>query len=258
MKYINPEPKLDDKKLQYTNINDSIDYKKFDTIYFAFIDVLGFQKTFDDMHLSGNGESIKKYSEVFKYYFALMNSAQFMRNDGCYAGQTSDSLYFYTTRPDFLWQFIKIFSHFNLYAMSKNVFFRGGIAKGNLYINQNYQFFGDSVINAYLLESKISKNPIILLDDKTFDDLKDYAGNEYLIKDANRRHFIRPFAFLEHEEKLDFIDVSILKKIKPNDIISNIKRNKQLFEYDEKNFNKYIFLLTEFEEKQKTKQNKGE
>lgn len=256
MAYINPEPKLDEDKSQISNTSDVIEYNKINPVYFAFIDVLGFQNTYDKMHLSKNEESIKKYSNVFKYYFSLMNSAKFIKDDCCYAGQTSDSLYFYTDRLDYLFEFIKIFAHFNLYAMSQNVFFRGGIAKGELYIKEKYQYFGDSVIKAYLLESQISKYPIMLLDENTYNDIKSYNENEYLIDNSNKRHLIKPFAYLNKDIKLDLCDETILKKINSKDIISNINENKQLFEYDEKNFNKYVFLLTQLEEKDKI--NKGE
>lgn len=70
------------------------------------------------------------------------------------------TVYIYIDRSDFLLEFMKIFSYFNLYAMSKNVFFRGGIAKGNLYKKEKYQFYGNSMIYAYFMESVISKYPI--------------------------------------------------------------------------------------------------
>lgn len=79
--------------------------------------------------------------------------------------------------------FIDIFNHFNLYAMSKNVFFRGGISQGELFKKENYQFFGDSVIGTYLLESNISKFPIITIDKNTYNDLK-------AIKDLNNMMII--------------------------------------------------------------------
>lgn len=159
MAYVNPEPILEDviREIKEEAVSD---YTRMDEVYFAFIDVLGFKKTFDDIRISKEEDMADKYRDVFNYYFELMGEAKFMergKSTGCYAGQTSDSLYFYTDRSDFLVEFMKIFSHFNLYAMSRNVFFRGGIAKGNLYKKEKYQFYGNSVIYAYLMESVISK-----------------------------------------------------------------------------------------------------
>ena len=141
MVYKNPVPNDMDIDGETSLESGSTDYIPMKSVYFAFIDVLGFKKTFEDIKISQNDANINNIREVFNYYFALMNSANFMRggeNSGCYAGQTSDSLYFYTDRRDFLLQFIKIFSHFNMYAMSKNIFFRGGIAKGSLYKKEKY------------------------------------------------------------------------------------------------------------------------
>lgn len=248
MSYQNPMPKIDDEELIEGRSTEASDYKTIEKVYFAFIDVLGFKKTFDDIKISHDEVSPDKYRDVFNYYFSLMNSAKFMQGEktGCYAGQTSDSLYFYTEREDYLLQFIKIFSHFNLYAMSKDVFFRGGIAKGNLYKKEQYQFFGDSVIGAYLLESNISKYPIIVIDESTHLALHEESDYLECVKNFKERHYIKPFEFLWKETKLDLVDTTILKNYDPQNIKDNIEKNKQLFEYDAKNFEKYAFLLKEY------------
>ncbi|MCD8221065.1 MAG: hypothetical protein LUD07_02525 [Clostridiales bacterium] len=85
--------------------SEESDYEPEEEVYFAFIDVLGFKKTFDDIRLSDKNDEVNKFKDIFKYYFDLMGEAKFMEGGGrewCYAGQTSDSLYFYTRRPDFL------------------------------------------------------------------------------------------------------------------------------------------------------------
>ena len=235
MSYINPTPDLDEN-----NIIDTVDYEtdyvQLNKVYFAFIDVLGFKKTFDDMKISQKNEDAEKYRDVFNYYFSLMNAADFMtsgKHTGCYAGQTSDSLYFYTNRTDYLMQFIKIFSHFSLYAMSKNVFFRGGIAKGVLYQKEQYQFYGDSVIGAYLLENNISKNPIIIVDEKTNKDMEAVVGYKGIVtvsKDG-MRHYIKPFNSLKQGDAIA-LDIDANFKIRDIDEIAKknyIKRNKELF-----------------------------
>lgn len=267
MAYLNPIPDMDDRPAgkkkerkpvsaepvpeESASTESSSDYASMMEIYFAFIDVLGFKKTFDDMKISQNKDAADKYKDVFNYYFALIDAANFMRggeSTGCYAGQTSDSLYFYTDRPDYLFQFIKIFSHFNLYAMSRDVFFRGGIAKGSLYKKEKYQFYGDSVIGAYLLESKIAKNPIITIDERTHADMTDVEGYLDFVKSKQERHYIKPFASLEQKSILDVDDSFELKKIERRDVEENILKNKKIFEYDESNYGKYVFLLNELKE----------
>lgn len=249
MAYVNPEPILDD---DVTEIKEEIvsDYTRMDEVYFAFIDVLGFKKTFDDIRISKEDDMAEKYRAVFNYYFELMGEAKFMergKSTGCYAGQTSDSLYFYTDRADFLIEFIKIFSHFNLYAMSKDVFFRGGIAKGNLYKKEKYQFYGNSVIYAYLMESVISKYPIIVVDEKTNEDMKKISEYESMIACEKGRYYIKPFKYLYEDVALDIVS-PIKREIDVEKIKCNIEANRSLFEYDAKNYEKYVFLKKQLDD----------
>lgn len=261
MSYQNPKPVLFDDPSQIKETQQIIaekdgtsnenDYKKLDTVYFAFIDVLGFKQTFDDIRITNEEKKAEKFRSVFNYYFELMNAAKFMekgQNTGCYAGQTSDSLYFYTERIDFLFQFIKIFSHFNLYAMSEDVFFRGGIAKGNLYQKEQYQFYGNSVIYAYLLESNISQNPIIIIDADTNKDLQQISEYKNYISINKNRNYLLPFYQLGKDIILDLND-DISKPIDKQKIIDNINKNKKNFEFDAKNYSKYVFLENEYNKK---------
>lgn len=254
MAYSNPIPELEELIGDISEEKES-DYVQMKEVYFAFIDVLGFKKTFDDIKISKAIDGTDKYRDVFNYYFALMNAAKFMEkgeNTGCYAGQTSDSLYFYTERSDYLMQFIKIFSHFSLYAMSKDVFFRGGIAKGSLYKKENYQFYGDSVIGAYLIESNISKNPIITIDEKTHIDMCKVNGYKELVDTHNNRHYIKPFELLNNSTVLDIDETFKLNEIDQTQIENNIRENKNVFEYDVNNYGKYIFLLEQFKKSNNT------
>lgn len=247
MAYLNPIPVLEDN-VKNTIVENEPDYIPLKAVYFSFIDVLGFKKTFDDMKISKEEGVADKYRDVFNYYFSLMNAARFMekgRSTGCYAGQTSDSLYFYTERTDYLMQFINLFSHFNLYAMSKNVFFRGGIAKGSLYKKEKYQFYGDSVIGAYLLESTISKNPIIVIDEQTHIDMSKTPGYSDLVNTDQERHYIKPFKYLYEKIKLDIDENFTLEEIDKEAVERNIQDNKRTFEYDPNNYSKYTFLQNE-------------
>lgn len=249
--YVNPNPSLEDleeqekiqRKIEYAD-----DYTPKSSVYFAFIDVLGFKKTFDDNRYQEKNDFADKYRDVFNYYFELMTSAKFMNNDsGCYAGQTSDSLYFYTDRIDMLVEFIKLFARFNLYAMEKDVFFRGGIAKGGLFSKAKHQFYGDSVIFAYLLESVVAKYPVIFIDQNTYEDLKVFKQIQNLIENQNQRHYIKPFSLLLKDMPLDLNFPDIVREIDEQRIWKNINTNKKMFEFDVKNYEKYVFLCKEYE-----------
>lgn len=243
MPYKNPVVSLLNDQHKKQSHSDTTLGKKYETInaaYFAFIDVLGFKETY-----SKNSN----FSKVFEYFTSLVDSMHCINNpdNKCYAGQTSDSLYFYTDKLVHLIEFINVFLHFNIYAMSQNVFFRGGIAKGELKYNRPHQFFGDCIIKAYLLEENISKYPRITIDNNTFDDLKKYTPEWTFDKDPHR-HFLNPFSTVIFKEisqyfssptpPLHTIDINLIKKAR-----IQINKNIKLYEINSATFEKYWYLL---------------
>ena len=239
--YKNSPPTLDDETIPSIISNS---YTDFENIYFAFIDVLGFKNNY--MNETGN---IDTYKNIFSFYFDLMGSTKFMSSNpkDSYIGQTSDSLYFYTKRQDYLVEFILLFSYFNVYAMTKDVFFRGGISKGNLSYKENHQFFGDSVIHAYLMESNVAQTPRIVIDEATYQDIKSEDNFDKIINSDNGRYYLEPFAYFELKDYIDSlimvnnIDLSNWK-VDKSIISQNILDQKHDFEWDNKNFGKYTFL----------------
>jgi hypothetical protein len=266
MAYTNPKPQLHDEEKEVSiphQEKTTADYTQWESVYFAFVDVLGFKQTFDENRKNPSGEFAKSFKESFQYFRLLMNGARFADNDNQWnAGQTSDSLYFYTTRPDYLSAFIKIYSHFSLYAMSKDVFLRGGIAKGNLYVDKPHQFYGDSVIKAYLLENSVAKNPIIVIDRNTYDDLKNAEDAiSFLVEELPpKRSYIKPFVSIDTGELQAFLKVSPsdLHAITDDvwtEINRNIEKNLERFEFDDKNYHKYAFLQKQLNDFQKGQNN---
>jgi hypothetical protein len=263
MAYSNPIPKVDDLRIDTEESEPLHEYNySKESVYFAFIDVLGFKQVFDENRLSDESRKkdnlfADKFKKVFTYYFDLMGAADFMKDENClcYAGQTSDSLYFYTERPDFLVDFLKIFCHLNVYAMTQDVFFRGGIAKGSLFYKEKHQFYGDSVIYAYLLESQISKNPIVIIDEKTYQSIESITDIESLVltDEKNGRHYVKPFAWLKNDIILNINDSLKVEEIKLELLFEKIERNKSKFEYDAHNHEKYVFLLKSLDEYKSTK-----
>lgn len=259
MDYKNPIPVLGndvanriDSPKQHKEIGD---YPMHDNVYFAFIDVLGFKQAFDENREDPTKRFAKDYEDVFKYYSRLLRNARFIHSGFSKAGQTSDSLYFYTDRTDYLAEFIKIYLHFSLYSMSKNVFFRGGIAKGCLFINEPHQFYGDCVIKAYLLEEKIAKYPRIALDQETYNALKDIPELVGALKpdSPNGRFYLNPFVHVTKSElsALTNLEVSDIQSIKKKDVAKHIAKGKKRFEFDEKNYPKYQFLSERLDESDK-------
>lgn len=253
MAYKNPVPVLpsdtvaEKKPVKKQEIIE--DYPIHENVYFAFIDVLGFKQAFDENREDTKKRFAKDYEHVFKYYSQLLRNASFAQSGFSKAGQTSDSLYFYTDRIDYLAEFIKIYLHFSLYAMSKNVFFRGGIANGCLFVNEPHQFYGDCVIKAYLLEEKISKFPRVAFDQETYLALKEVLGIEGALEYEERtgRFYLNPFVHIEKSElaSITGLDTSQIQSFKKRDIQKNITAGKKRFEFDERNYPKYHFLAEE-------------
>lgn len=257
MLYENPIPRLPDdaasgKGRQQSDVLQK-GYPMYENIYFAFIDVLGFRKTFDE-NRNAPRQFGKGYENVFDYFSQLLLNAKFIGKGNAipsHAGQTSDSLYFYTDRSDYLAEFIKIYLHFSLYAMSKNVFFRGGIAKGCLFVKEPYQFYGDCVIKAYLLEENIAKYPHVLLDEDTFKAMKDIPDLHGVLQAENGtgRYSLKPFIRVTKNElaaitNLDLLQIQIVEK---KSVLKNIRDGEKRFEFDERNYPKYHFLAQEIE-----------
>lgn len=236
----------------------SANYQKYKNVYFAFIDVLGFKRNFEREERKEKETRGGKYKEVFEYYFQIMNNlpnAQNQKEILMYAGQTSDSLYFYTDRIDLLVQFMQIYSYFSVYAMERDVFFRGGIAKGELYISKKeYQFYGSSVINAYLLESEVAKLPRIIIDKNTYTDVKkEISGEKLVCKDEQaKRYYMRPFVYFESNLQwnmpfsLEDPDRQLYKP-EVEKIKEIIESNIDKFEYENNNYQKYAFLKSELQ-----------
>jgi len=262
MAYQNPKPILFDEEAEESvvvssDINDNApqisDYSPHDDIYFVFIDVLGFSQTFDEHRKDTEKEFAKKYKDTFQYYSHLINICGFNnRSLNCGAGQTSDSLYFYTDRIDCLVRFLYLYLHFSLYAMTQDVFFRGGIAKGCLFIGQPYQFYGDSVIKAYLLESNIAKLPRIAIDKQTYDELKADSQATNLVDGKNGRYYLKPFSKVDPMDLFRILDINYkdTHEIGENEILrikEIIIENRNRFEFNESNYQKYLYLLDELE-----------
>lgn len=249
MTYTNPIIELplteDMKSSKKAALKIGKEYRKLDPTYFVFVDVLGFKETF-------RKDTSSNIKDVFEYFNSLMEQMRCLNQEQekCCAGQTSDSLYFYTTELSYLICFINIFLHFNLYAMSKNVFFRGGIAKGTLYVNKPYQFYGDCVINSFLLEDKIAQYPRLAIDKATMKDL----GNKNLLwkfEDVkSERNFLIPFSEVITEDISVYLgtpnavfqknDDSLIKRVR-----KNIVDNQAKSEFDDKTYQKYSYLLKE-------------
>ena len=248
MAYKNPVPTLTNASTKRSG-EVVEDYPMHEDVYFAFIDVLGFKQAFDENREDPQKRFATKYESIFKYYSQLMRDAKFARSGISKAGQTSDSLYFYTDRIDFMAEFIKVYLHFSQYSMSQNVFFRGGVAKGCLFVNEPHQFYGDSVIKAYLQEEKISKFPRVAFDRDTFEALSSIPEIKAILvaEQKSGRFYLKPFAKVLKNElaSITGLETSQIRSIDRQEIVHYIDKGKTQFEFDDRNYPKYQFLAEE-------------
>ena len=199
-------------------------------------------------------DKVKKFKDVFEKYFSIMENIPGKSGERYYCGQVSDTLYFFTDDERCLVEYIKLFLVFNIYAMSRDVFFRGGIATGNLYKAKSYQYYGDSVSHAYLLEEKIAKFPIVILSKDVVNDLESYReiSNVFEKQDIKERIYLKPFAFLNEDNfGVTGLNLGWTESLRDEKFIDDIKKNItdniKKFEYDSNNYSKYIKLQELFE-----------
>lgn len=248
---LSPEEFLKEKNGEKNNYNNT---KK---VYFAFLDVLGFSELFSNKETRDIWAN--KYQKIFTKYFEIMDSStaicSAIKAKNSYCGQTSDSLYFYTEEPLVMCEFIRLYAYFSLWAMENDVFFRGGISKGELYLQSEYQYFGDCVINAYCLESGISKYPIVSIDTLAYTGLEETLTSpeyDFLVKSNPKtdRSYINPFAYLDEVVDFGFDGSNIIRF---EDVYKLICNNMKKYEYNEKTYSKYLFLKKELDEIKKGK-----
>ena len=105
------------------------------------------------------------------------------------------------------------------------------------------------VIYSYLLESVISRFPIIVIDENTYAAIKDYPKTDLLAKkDKNDRYYLNIFAPLQSEFFMEFRDETFTsQKIDMDQVLKNIIQNRKKFKYDANNYEKYGFLIEEYQ-----------
>lgn len=256
MEYKNPSVSLPDvQKVKKNKLPDiGTKYNEIDNAYFVFIDVLGFKDTFTK---SGVQNNIRK---VFEYFNLLVSNMRFLQDKEsfCYAGQTSDSLYFYTDNLSYLTRFINIFMHFNIFAMSQKVFFRGGISTGNLLVSKPYQFFGDSVIKSYSLEENIAKFPRIAIDKATRNKFRTVPEGWEFEEDAQSdRVYLNPFSKAVTKNITDDLGTTDVELYDINldlilDVQKKIVSSKNEHEFNDNLYRKYSYLLKKCDDLIKT------
>jgi hypothetical protein len=170
--------------------------------YCAFLDVLGFSARTRESYLDGSHDSLlQEFHETFAQVTAELKKQT--TSSPLYYKSFSDNVLLAVPRysSDMESEFGNILiatSEYQFQMALKGFFVRGGLSVGPLFIDDN-SVYGEALIAAYELESKVAVNPIVVLSDDTAKlvnkHLTYYAGEwapqrRSLLVNSDDRYFI--------------------------------------------------------------------
>jgi hypothetical protein len=148
----------------YASANNDLNIKRY---YICYIDVLGYKQL---LHERGEMSFLKTIDKVFNQINELFISGSGSFRDNCYIKVFSDNIVIaidYSLGMNELIVFSSYIAIFQrVLLLEHNIFIRGAITEGNLYINEKY-VYGSGLIRAHELESEIAIYPRIILDTKS-------------------------------------------------------------------------------------------
>lgn len=195
--------------------------------YVAFIDILGFK----NMVLEDIEQvvlTLRQIKGFCTYHYKLDANRRGEDGDELegmpYVTMFSDSVII-TVSADIWWlhDFVELIADLQFFLLTQGVLVRGGIDIGEVYHDKNY-IFGNGVVRAYMIESKISKYPRIVISDRAMQ-----VASEKLDKDFDN--------FLEFEMKMGYSSDEIYDAVDErfsydmNDRVSKDKHGLYYLEY---------------------------
>lgn len=159
--------------------------REYKECYVAVIDLLGFKKTIKDKTC----EEIAQYYDEMHEEVKIFNTAtgnELVPSDKIQMRVMSDTICFIVEckESNALAGLIAYCAYLQtrLMQLGTPVLSRGGIVKGNIYCEGDV-FFGQGIVDAYLLEENVANNPRIIMTKQTFEsavDSCDKLATEYL------------------------------------------------------------------------------
>jgi hypothetical protein len=151
--------------MNYENSHESNELKTED-YFIAYLDILGYEENVIMEDKNNSNTFFNTIKECVKYseYF-VKNSGEIHKNAEIQMKIFTDN-FFYCTKKDYL-TLLNIISFLQSTFIQKNIFIRGALYHGKLYIDDNF-IYGKGVIDAYKIESKIAIFPRIIIDDTFF------------------------------------------------------------------------------------------
>jgi hypothetical protein len=134
--------------------------------FIAYLDILGYEEIvqMEEKNNSNAFLNIVKECVNNSEYF-VNNLSEINKNAEIQMKIFTDN-FFYCTKKDYL-ALLNIISMLQVIFIKKNIFIRGALHYGKLYIDENF-IYGKGVIDAYKIESEIAIFPRIIIDDTFF------------------------------------------------------------------------------------------
>ena len=131
------------------------------------MDVLGFKDLLDN-------RQIITINEYFTFIGSSLKNAVKKRDINYFVASDSLCLFVEKNKEKSLFDIVEVIGILQCKLLKKGILLRGGISCGEIYSDLNSNVvFGQALVEAYVLESKFSKYPRVILDDKVFDDKND-------------------------------------------------------------------------------------
>lgn len=147
--------------------------------YVAFLDILGFKELIDDKKTTC--QSILDIYRQFNPMQQMFYGDEYGEAQDVKMKVMSDSicLYVEADKPNALYSLISfcVAFQYDLLTLPQPIFVRGGIALGDMFIEDDI-VFGRALTQAYLLEEKNAKTPRIIMLKETLNHGKSQADNE--------------------------------------------------------------------------------
>lgn len=233
---------------------------KYENSYVAYLDILGFKD------LSNN---INNASYIYDIYNNLLNvkkdSKLYSFIESINVSILSDNIIVSCIEEiDNFYEFCRYIIFIQEQLIDKNIYFRGGIVKGELFHNK-HMCFGPALVKAYLFEKELSIFPRVIVDEEiiknfnkkrnemyshSFDDDQDFdfeidLNLKYLfIKDIDGLYYLNLFNFfynLEFDDSVLNIISYLRSNIVKNLICYNDLKHKRIFQ-------KYSWMRTKYNE----------
>jgi hypothetical protein len=209
--------------------------------YCIFLDILGFSELIKEANNKGSSNDLlKRFSDVFENsYFFLgdisINSDSYFGDGNIYIKSFTDNIVIALDiesghgEGEFGSMLISC-SNFQLVMALEGYFVRGAFVRGELYLDDRI-VFGNAILDAFDLENKVARDPIIILSDEVLDDvikqLKFYRIPENspqydsVLIDSDNVAFINYLTNV-HQEYLHWDAIELHKKVVEEKLVKHI------------------------------------